>query len=105
MAEHEEGSEGEYFEQELLDFIDWLKRLKALVAGKQPLGEEPKEVLEALICRFKKTTVMPEDQYTRACDGLKELADIIYSAPHQFRNWDKNLTRETRSRVGGLDPI
>eukprot|EP01084_Bolivina_argentea_P226948 383296_1 len=87
--QEEEPTEDEYFEQELLDFLEIIgsirKNLNNLTAYSPP---EPKDEIECIITRFNKLDFpMPSDQWNRVYIGLKQLSQIITSHSQSFESW------------------
>ncbi|ETO24015.1 hypothetical protein RFI_13144 [Reticulomyxa filosa] len=88
IKEEAEATEDEYFERELLDFLEAIETVKTKLNKKEPIGDEPTDTIIPIITRFEKTNCeMPEDQYTRVYAGLKILSDFVMPQPQLFARW------------------
>lgn len=89
-VQQDDATEDEYFEQELLDFLQIIASLKIKLnnASITSIGIEPIEELECIITRFNKIDFpMPNDQWTRVYDGLKSLSQMITKKTKLFESW------------------
>eukprot|EP01083_Nonionella_stella_P034874 95340_1 len=81
-------TEDEYFEQELLDFLQIINTIHTNLSNHAPNHAEPKDEIGCIITRFNKTNcVMPSDQWTRVYGGLKQLSQLITTHSDAFESW------------------
>ena len=109
METQDDATEDEYFEQELLDFLQIIASLKIKLNNKNitTIGIEPIEELECIITRFNKIDFpMPNDQWTRVYEGLKSLSQMITKQTKLFESW-KSLKSlyETGKKLHKIAPI
>ena len=65
--------EDEYFETELLDFIDEVKRIQDDVGAQGKCGTENVTILQSIIDRCNKENPMPKDQHVRLLQSYEKL--------------------------------
>ena len=86
----DDATEDEYFEQELLDFLQIIDSLQGILNNTNvtSVGAEPVEELECIITRFDKIDFpMPSDQWTRVYQGLKSLSQMLTKQTKLFESW------------------
>lgn len=92
-AQEAEPTEDEYYEQELLDFLQIIESVHTSLTTQQAVGPEPSEEIQCIVTRFDKLdSPMPPDQWIRVYSGLKRLSQIIKQFPSQFNAWKASLT-------------